>query len=63
MICFLSLQVVSGLHLLRCMWKIVCKGELLPCLFEGIFLYGRYEVLSDFCIMFSVRCFVMKGKS
>lgn len=30
------LQVVSWLHLLWCLWKIVCEGKLLSCLFEGM---------------------------
>lgn len=51
---FLTLQVVSGLHLLRCMWKIVCEGKLLPCLFEGIDYYYYFIKFMGFLMFFYI---------
>lgn len=51
---FLTLQVVSGLHLLRCMWKIVCEGKLLPCLFEGIDYFYYFIKFMGFLMFFYI---------
>jgi hypothetical protein len=47
----LNIQVVSGIHLLWCLWKIICEGKLLPCLLEGIFHF----MLPLGCMNFSCK--------